>query len=164
MNKIRLHIATILFGLVINSLAFAAVTPSFYIGGQLGWGDTNYTNRNIDFLPSDVFPNFAVEIDPSTADVDSDGFAGRIYIGYQDNQHFAYELGFTHFSKTDIDDIEVVSCDCEFVTIDGEIDQSMIDLSMKFIFPLTYGFNFYGRGGKCKNWRLLAWERRPPGC
>jgi len=69
------------------------------------------------------------------ADADSDGFAGRIYLGYQDNKNFAFEFGYTHFSKADIDDIEVTEADESPGTRSGDIEQAMIDLTMKIIFP-----------------------------
>lgn len=61
------------------SAAYADSSTGFYVGGQAGYGNANY----------DV---------SGASSTDEGGLAGRAYVGYQFNQFFGLETGFTQFS------------------------------------------------------------------
>jgi len=114
-------------GLFISTASFASVSPSWYLGLQLGWTDTNYSSSDLDGV--------------STASIDSDGFGGRVYGGYQHNENIAFEIGYTYFAETDVDNIGGGGGP------DGDITQYAIDATVKPMFPLTYGLVVYARLG-----------------
>jgi len=132
MKKWILFLASMALSFSIVSTANATVAPSWYLGLQLGWTDTNYSANDLGL---------------SSASIDSDGFGGRVYAGYQHNENFAFELGYTYFSKTDADNIPVFIDEEPAGTTDGDVKQYAIDATFKPIFPLTYGLAVYGRLG-----------------
>ncbi len=64
-----------------------------YVGGQLGWGQTDYGVNfdNFEFI-EDVFSGHTS---------DESGLAGRIYLGYQFNSYVGLEIGAALFSDSD---------------------------------------------------------------
>lgn len=67
------------------SAAYADSSTGFYVGGQAGYGNPDYdvSNSNV--------PNVSFSKDEG-------GLAGRAYVGYQFNQYFGVETGYTLFS------------------------------------------------------------------
>lgn len=65
----------------------AYASQGFYIGGQAGYGQADYDVSN---------PN----IPGVSLSKDEDGIAGRAYVGYQFNQYFGVETGYTKFSDS----------------------------------------------------------------
>jgi len=112
--------------LFISTVSLASVSPSWYLGLQLGWTDTNYSSGDLDGV--------------SSASIDSDGFGGRVYGGYQHNENIAFEFGYTYFAETDVDNIDGSGSD-------GDIKQYAIDATVKPMFPLSYGLGVYARIG-----------------
>jgi OOP family OmpA-OmpF porin len=110
------------FSMIGFSSAANAALPGYYVGGQLGWANT-HLDDNI----------------PSGITVDDTGLAGRLFTGYQFNQNFAAELGYTHFSKSDV---KVTG----FGKI-GDIKEYAVDLVAKGIMPLNNGISLYGKLG-----------------
>jgi OmpA-OmpF porin, OOP family len=112
------------FSMVGFSSAANAALPGYYIGGQLGWGDTHISNYS----------------DTSGYTFDQTGVAGRVFGGYQVNQNFATELGYTHFSNTDV---KAKSSGVK----QGDIEAYAVDLTAKGILPLNDVTNIYGKLG-----------------
>lgn len=92
-----------------------------YVGGQLGWGNTDY-GLDVTFTDGTDFINLNSG--------DEHGVAGRIYLGYQFNSYVGLELGAALFSSTDLnitDGFDTVSL--------GDIDTSQYDLLLKVGMP-----------------------------
>lgn len=94
------------------SAVASAAAPGFYVGLQGGYGDTHYAN----------------------ADSNSGGIAGRASAGYQFDQNFAVEAGYTQFSNTSFPG-------------GGKIQQYAADLVGKGILPITRSFSAFGKVG-----------------
>lgn len=103
--------------------ALSLSVPTFahagvYVGGQLGWGQTDYGLN---------FDNFEFVDDVFNGNIrDESGVAGRIYLGYQFNSYVGLEIGAALFS------------DSEFyitnnTTLEGRVDinTSQYDLLLK---------------------------------
>jgi len=113
----------------VSSFANAAL-PGFYVGGQAGWGDTHASS--------------AYSSPSSSKDT---GLAGRIFTGYQIDQNWAVELGYTKFSNAkvkynygSVDGVNLGSA--RFTT-----KEQAVDLVAKGILPLQDGFGLYGKAG-----------------
>jgi len=144
MKKLTAYLLVLVSTFMISTTAFAVITPSWYLGLQLGQTDTNYSASDFDGLAS-ATPPFA------SVSVDSDGFGGRAYAGYQHNENFAFEVGYTYFAKTDVDGIPIFGENeqegQQIGSTDGDVRQYALDASVKAMFPLTYGLAVYGRLG-----------------
>lgn len=127
LNKNLLLAAAFGATLAVASMPASAAAPGFYVGGQAGWGDTHYSK-------SDLVGNLPA------GNLDNTGIAGRLFAGYQFDQNWAAELGFTKFSDTKIKNIAGTG-------IDGKVKQHAFDLVGKGILPLENGFNLYGKLG-----------------
>lgn len=98
-----------------------ASMPGFYAGGQLGYGNTNYSKG-----------------DANATSIDKSRLAGRLFGGYQFNPSFAAELGYTKFSDTKFKNINNIP-GSKFT-----LKQQAIDLVGKGILPLDNKFSAYG--------------------
>lgn len=141
----KLIIAAAIAGL--STLGFSATSsaalPGYYVGGQLGWATTGAADA--DDLEFDD-----TEIHPLSGDVDDRGLAGRVFVGYQFNENWAAELGYTKFHNTKYDDIVAppgVVIPSEDDEDDASIKASAVDLVAKGILPLGNCFNLYGKLG-----------------
>ena len=93
MNKFSKIIAGTIVAVFLSSSAFAVVTPSWYLGAQVGYGDQNYSKGNLRSSTVVV----------TGGDDDTSGFAYRFLVGYQHNDYFAVELGYARFTEAEID-------------------------------------------------------------
>ncbi len=110
-----------------------AALPGYYVGGQLGWADTNYSS-------GDLKGNASVS--PITsAGIDDTGIAGRIYGGYQFNQFWGAELGYDQFSNTEIKHINGIN------GLNATIKEYAIDLQGKGTIPISDSFGLFGKAG-----------------
>lgn len=126
-KKLFVAVALAGFALIGFSTAANAALPGFYAGGQLGYGHTSWTN-------SDLHVN--------SASIDQDGLAGRVFGGFEFNENWAAELGYTRFPNTDVKNINGVAGN------NGDINnQYDIDLVAKGILPLANSFSMYGKLG-----------------
>ena len=104
------------------------LTDTIYVGGQVGWSDTHYGKNTLGY-------------DDAATSVTNKNFSGEVYMGYQINQHFAIEGGYYQFAETKLKNISDVS------GADSTINQSALDLTGKFILPLSHGLSIYADGG-----------------
>ncbi len=89
MNKKLLIALAAISSIALSTPALSMSKPGIYLGGQLGWGNTDY---NIDR----TFRHHHVK-EPG-----EDGFAGRVYTGFQFNRYFGLETGLAAFSDVDL--------------------------------------------------------------
>jgi len=108
----------------LSTSAFAIVPDnSFYVGGQLGAARNGVTNSNID--------------GQQLVSTDRTGFAGRVYGGWQFNNNFGAEFGYSAFSNVKLKSING----------SGSAKQQALDLVIKGTVPLNYGFGIFAEGG-----------------
>lgn len=102
----------------------------FVVGIQGGYADLHWDNLfNVtatDFLGSEHF-------DFDTKDT---GFAARGFVGYNINQYFGLETGYTYLPKTTFGNVNEL-----------EIKTYAIDLLAKLSVPVTPVFNVYAKAG-----------------
>jgi len=92
-----------------NGMAYAPATPlapafnpSVYVGIQPGYGLTGWNNAEGQWDDLAFSSSSAVKVK------NHDGFAGRVYVGYDFHPNFAVELGYTNwFTKPKIKDTNV---------------------------------------------------------
>jgi OOP family OmpA-OmpF porin len=130
LNK-KLLLAVLAAG--ITSIGFtvnaSAASDGFYLSGQAGIGYIeNYSADDFETVTS---------VDNSN----NDDLAGRISAGYQFNQNWAGEAGFTDFSSTKIQNINNID------GLNGHVSQYAIDLLAKGMLPLANGFGTYAKAG-----------------
>lgn len=126
-KKLLIAAALAGFSLIGFSSVANAALPGFYVGGQLGWGHTGWSTS---------------DTTPSASSVDNNGIAGRVSGGYQFNENWAAELGYSRFSNTDFNKIGGIP---GFnATVKNEY---AVDLVGKGILPLGNCFNLYGKLG-----------------
>jgi hypothetical protein len=93
-EKIMIHKKFIIAFTVINAFNLSAIAQpgcdvkcsGIYVGGQLGWGKT-------DFDINEAFNRVGVD-SPG-----QEGVAGRFYVGYQYNRYLGSEMGFALFTE-----------------------------------------------------------------
>ncbi len=124
--------AASLAGLCISG-ANAADANSFYFGGTVGAGKIN--------------PGTALQItatNPSTK-IESDiNVAGRVFAGYQVNETFGFESGFTKFHNASTKNIANTGFNS---SNDVTVKTYAVDLVGKATLPLQNGFSVYGKAG-----------------
>ncbi len=132
----KLLLSTVVLGL--SSGAAYAATSGSYIGGQLGYGDVGYDKHHA-FIPMGSLGTSTTDISsvPSSS-VNPDGYAGRLYTGYQFNPSLAAEIGYSVFSNSDTN---------VGTAFKSHISTQALDLTGKLIYPITEAFNFYAKGG-----------------
>jgi OOP family OmpA-OmpF porin len=120
-------LGALLAAITVTSLNTAvAALPGYYLGGQIGLGNTHYGSSDVNSVTS--------------ASIDTNNLAGRLFAGYQFNPNWAFELGYTQFSKTKFS--KIVPGD-----ISGNIKEYSIDALGKGILPLDNGFGLFGELG-----------------
>jgi len=123
---------TILFAaltLCLTNIANATV-PGPYVGGQFGYGNTDYAWQD--------GWNF------NSTSTDSSGPAGRIFGGYQFNRYFTIELGYLQFSAAHVKYYNIFTGQQSY---SGSVNENAIDLMAKGILPITDKFNAYAKLG-----------------
>lgn len=127
-KKTLLIVSSCFLGLI--SIANAAL-PGYYLGGQIGWGQTGYKN----------FSDLNQDWIHSVREIDDSGFAGRAFIGYQANCYWASEFGYTRFSQTKAKDINYIPDN------DANINEYAFDLVAKGILPIGKRFSAFAKLG-----------------
>lgn len=115
----------------IATAASAATLPAGYVGLQLGQGHTHYSVSDV------TGKNFTV----TSAKIDDTKVAGRVFGGYQFNENFATELGYTYYGNTEFKNMNGTAGN------NGRIQEYAYDLVVKPILPLQNNFNLYAKGG-----------------
>lgn len=129
MLKRKLLVSAILATL---SSATLAAAPGFYVGGQLGWSKADYSTSDLS-VPSVI----------TNTGVDNSGLGGRLSAGYQFNQNWAAELGYTKYANVKFKDVTVIGTNIGQVAVKNDA----IDIVGKGILPLDNGFNVFGKLG-----------------
>lgn len=106
-----------------------AATQGTYFGGQLGYGNVHQKLSSSSFLGT-----------VKHANKDS-GVAGRIFGGYQVNENFAGELGWSKFSDAK------VKASVPGATGSATLKTDAVDLVAKGIYPVMNNVNVYGKAG-----------------
>lgn len=138
MKKHILAVAVVSMAGAIMATNVSAAEAGPYIGGQIGYGNVHqggFSNTQLS----------EVGIVSSNTSSDS-GVAGRVFGGYQINQYFAAELGYSKFSNATAK-TTVQTSPFSSATLDGTIKTYAVDLVGKAILPLQCGFNIYGKAG-----------------
>lgn len=137
-------IVSIVCGVV--TTANATCNPGVYVGGQLGWGSVHQGNF--------AEPTVAVGNVANNGDSKDTGLAGRVFGGYQFNQNFAAELGYTKFHNATANETTSSTTTPVFgapfttnSTASGTVKTDAFDIVGKGIIPLQNGFSIYGKLG-----------------
>lgn len=125
----------ILVGTILATLSSAtlAAAPGFYLEGQLGWSKANYSTTDSDFVNAGL----------TSSGVDTSGLGGRVGAGYQFNQNWAAELGYTRYANVKYKNTSYSGVNYGDLTLKN----STIDIVGKGILPLDNGFNVFGKLG-----------------
>lgn len=125
-KKVLLGVATVGVSALVAINANAAI-PGAYVNGILGWGDVHQDGASGPGINSS-----------STKDT---GIAGRIAAGYQFDDTWAAELGYSKFSNA-TDKGNVLG-----LPYSATLKTSAVDLVGKASLPLQNGFSVYGKAG-----------------
>jgi OOP family OmpA-OmpF porin len=123
--------------------ANAAISGQPYIGGELGVGNVHQGG----FSQADLTAAAPGTIVASGNSARDTGLAGRIFGGYQFNQNFAAEMGYTKFSTANAKSYATTVSTTGSTNLKSSIRTDALDLVGKGILPLEYGFNVYGKLG-----------------
>jgi OOP family OmpA-OmpF porin len=124
-NK-KLLVCAIFAGMAVSTAASAAC-PGFYVGGQLGYS-------NVQIKSSDV-------AGITSANVKKDGLGGRLLAGYQFDENWAAELGYTEYAKVKLTNVVPTSVG------NASFRVNATDLVLKGMMPLDNGFGLYAKAG-----------------
>lgn len=147
-NK-KLALVTCLAALGIGTNANAAMS-GLYVGGQLGGGNVHERGVSSSQL-ADAINDAGLSVASSGGSSKETGVAGRLFAGYQFNDNFAAELGYSKFSNAKSNayatGVDSVSSLAESVSIGTTTKSYAVDLVGKAILPLQNCFNVYGKLG-----------------
>lgn len=140
-RKIGVVIATL--STMIAATAVNAAVNGFYLGGQLGWGNTHQSGIS----SSDMSESANVPLtSSSSSNSGNTGFAGRAFGGYQFNPNWAVEAGWTQFHNMSLHGSATTSVGTT-LNAQGTFKANAVDLVAKGIMPLRNGFNVFGKLG-----------------
>jgi OOP family OmpA-OmpF porin len=112
-----------------NTNSFFANNDSGFVGGlQGGYGQTNW--KTSDFDPFSDFIS-----------VSDDGFAGRIYVGYDFNKYLGLQTGYTYLPDTDF------TINVSNISETETANTYALDLVLKASLPVTDQFSVFAKGG-----------------
>lgn len=114
-------------------LTAQAATPGFYVGIQGGYSDTHFSQGDISMTGTGL-----------STSIKDHGLASRAFAGYQFNENWAGELGYTRFNDTRLNNIK----DKEGHSYpNGSLKEHALDLVAKGTWPLADQFNIYAKLG-----------------
>ncbi len=150
-KKIMCGVAVLGTAVALNAYA---VQPGFYMGGQLGWGKVHQdtiTNHDLNAITTSGlgYNNYTVK---SYSESSSDsGLAGRLFGGYQINETWGAELGWSKFknmttkaSDKGVDNVNGLPFSS---SASGTVKTDAIDLVAKATYPIQNNINVYGKLG-----------------
>lgn len=122
--------------LCMSALSAQAANPGTYLGAGLGYGKQDTPNGS--FL-NKHFPDFKNTNDTGV-------LGGRLFAGYNFNEYFGLEAGFTHYASSTT---KASYNQSKLVTVKRALDYRMntLDLVGKAYLPVGQGVNLYGLGG-----------------
>ena len=141
-----------------------ALKDGFYAGVGLGWGQVDQNGISHSDMTSiaNTALNAGGFVAPYTVtsnhtSTDNNGFAGRLFAGYQIDCHWGAELGWSKFSNmhTNGTITGVTSNGSGFpytINASGTIDTNAVDLVAKGTMPLPQNFSFFGKLGGAYIW------------
>ncbi len=125
-----------LIGVILAGLASAgtgvanATLPGYFVGGQLGWSDTHFGASDLRKAG-----NF------TSASIDDSGLAGRVFTGYQLDQNYGLELGYTRFATASV---TKATSSSSGNSVNGHIHEYAIDALGTASLPMGNGFSVGG--------------------
>lgn len=139
-----------------TTLAFAA-RPGLYIGGQVGWGNVHDFGISVGdagdmIIEALGYGNYTLStFDGTNSD---DGFAWRVFGGYQIGYNWAMEIGWAQFPRIAVDATaagtdELTGLPLTVTTSSGIFKTTVFDFVGKYIyvFPWFCPMNVYGKFG-----------------
>jgi OOP family OmpA-OmpF porin len=120
---------------MVGVMAANAAVPGVYVTGQLGAVNTHMKAKTEGHGPTTP-PD-----QPLGSNLNNNGLAGRLAVGYQFNQNWAVELGYLQLKNGKY--VEVQPKD----KITTTLKQNAIDIAAKGILPLSDRFDVYGKLG-----------------
>lgn len=132
-KKILLGVATVGLSALVAVNASAAL-PGAYVGGTLGWGDVHQGG-----FPAPAFDTKS----------DDTGIAGRLFGGYQFDDTWGAELGWSRFSNATAKGklVRGFGPFYSVTNLSGTIKTDAFDLVGKATLPIQDGFSVYGKAG-----------------
>lgn len=121
-NKKIIAVAVFSFSMLTVASSHAASNAP-YVGAQIGYGNVHQNNNLIDSDSKDT------------------GVAGRLFAGYQFNDYFAAEMGWSKFSNA------TAKFSNSVLNVNETIKTDAIDLVAKGIYPVTSEVKVYGKLG-----------------
>jgi hypothetical protein len=138
MNFRKLSVVLIALSTIgLSSAAYADsdCSSGFYIGGQLGYGNVDYGNVVTDTFTEDFGDTPQALGLTVTKNVKESGFAGRVYGGYQINQYFGAEAGYTRFTNNTYKATATDSSGAMAAILDTSVKTQQIDILGKIGTP-----------------------------
>ena len=134
-----------------------ALNDGFYAGVGLGWGmvDQNgITHNDMNTIATDALGTTSFSVTNNHTSNDNNGFAGRLFAGYQIDCHWSAELGWSKFSNINTKGTitGLVSTQPYTINASGDISTNAIDLVAKGTMPLPNNFSFFGKLGGAYIW------------
>lgn len=143
----------------VAALAAAVITPNaqagqigFYIGGQYGQADKSIDIQGFDIYANNVVfasPNIQLSVDSFTSSLDKSDSGYGFFAGYRFTPHLAVEGGYV-----DMGSLKYRSQATGNITgiptnavLNVDSDTSGIAVSALGIWPMSYRWEIYGRGG-----------------
>ncbi|MES2141972.1 MAG: outer membrane beta-barrel protein [Pseudomonadota bacterium] len=126
---------TVLGVSALGVMAANAAAPGVYVTGQLGYANTHMKGKTEAY-------NTPNRPGPAGTNLNNNGLAGRLAVGYQFNQNLALELGYLQLKNGKYFEEAYA-----FPTGTEKLKQNAIDIAAKGILPLSDRFNIYGKLG-----------------
>lgn len=157
-KKILLGMATLSISTLLGATNSFASVDGFYLGGQIGWGKVHLNGLSSSDMQeaADLALPGPFTVTSNSTSTSDDGWAGRLYAGYQFDCHWAAELGWSIFSDVDtsgtIKGIDLVNVAPYTIHANGSVDIDAVDLVVKGMMPLQNNFSVYGKLGVAYVW------------
>jgi opacity protein-like surface antigen len=161
LNKIRLVGTLATFSLLMTANAYAVV-PGPYLGFQFGWGNVHQSGISLSDmvgLVNNIVSPDSFAIGPFSNSSTADGWAGRVFTGYEFDCHWAAEIGYTRFhifeSNASITAINNVTDELVSIATADSGRTYAFDLVGKWFVHYNTGFTFYGKLGAAYLWNRI---------
>lgn len=142
----------------VSSIA-AASQPGWYVGGQLGWTQQNFSAPDFTTQLAAAVPFSSVT--SSSNELTKNGLGGNVYGGYQFNNCIGLEMGYNYLSKahsnTSVTGLTAIGVNPPGAVVDAvnagtaianlSNQYQAIDLVGKLIWPITDTFDLHAKLG-----------------
>ncbi len=140
MFKIK-SLSMIAAAILVSAGSAQAALPGAYLGGQLGWDNIHQAG----FSNSDMNELLGPGTTSSTSTSGNKGLGGRLFAGYQFNENWAVETGWTKFHNMSSRGTAVNGSTT--VSASGTLKADALDVVAKGILPLQNNFSVFGKLG-----------------